>query len=438
MTRKFIGVLAMMALLIGMLVVPASANNPISLCDDDGFVKYESSEAGAWGSTTWTLIPGETDGVLDLTVNEGFEVEVCLFKGTNSKFLPSVGVGYEEGTYPDLEYTAGEGSSHYGLRITGEEPVVVGDPFVRISYICEADFTGTALAWDGAQDVEVEVEDGDHVWRFRYEEANSDATPPASVTYTTNFLGMTGDIDLGQILFETTEDGANGVNVSTDPGPNKYTGTASVSGAICTEKETVEPETQTLTITKVWAGDELTTDNTEDVVTVTFNVLIEGEPVELGNGVESEPFAVGEYEYIGENLVGFPDDVCSYESVVSQISEGVYEVTNTVECEDEEIPGPPGPEGPEGPEGPQGPEGPAGPAGEDGEDGEVVVVERQVTRTITAAPTTTEVQVVPTRVDSGTGGYLPNTGLPAWTLFLMGLGLLLTGSGAVAAVRSRK
>ena len=35
-----------------------------------------------------------------------------------------------------------------------------------------------------------------------------------------------------------TADGANGVSVSTDPGPNLYTGTASVSGEFC---EMVQP-----------------------------------------------------------------------------------------------------------------------------------------------------------------------------------------------------
>lgn len=107
------------------------------------------------------------------------------------------------------------------------------EPFVRITYICQAEVAGVAAAYDGSGFQNVPVNSGDHIWRFRNE-------GDVSVTYTTNSLGMSGSLDPGDIEFLTTSSGQNGVNVSTVPGPNGYGGTASVSGAKC--EVTEEPE----------------------------------------------------------------------------------------------------------------------------------------------------------------------------------------------------
>jgi hypothetical protein len=99
-------------------------------------------------------------------------------------------------------------------------------PFVRVTYICQAPEAGITTGG-------VEVEAGDHIYRIRYEAENSGAQAPDTVSYSTNFLSLTGEIDKGETIFRTSAVGANGVKVVTDPA-NLSNGTASVSGAVCT------------------------------------------------------------------------------------------------------------------------------------------------------------------------------------------------------------
>ena len=517
MTRKFIGVLAMMALLIGMLVVPATAQGQSGQCD---------------GSTTAELKFDREDGDVQTGTFEGYEltatfsedgytvtfsgdgltsVQFCVFGGGDNTESIS-GTSFTSGLTNEGDQTA-QISNVVIYDVTYEIPEPVLDVTVRPilecvapgaegGYVAYFGYLNQSTLDDEPTSVDIAIGDSN-----KFTPGVQDRGQP-----TTFAPGRTGFVDDGGVF--KPENAA--VAVSFD-GSNLVwtldgrTSTASSSSTACPEP----PETQTLTITKVWAGDELTTDNTEDVVTVTFNVLIEGEPVVLGDGVESEPFAVGEYEYVGENVVGFPDDVCSYESEVTGGEGGIYTVTNTVECEEEDEEIPPtltltvnktwegSAEDLEGATATlliDGDEVDFGTAveveagdtvtlsetvegldedlcewagnlpetfdvptdatvdtnytidvinvvacGEDGEDtttvvevevpGETVVVEREVVRTTPS--TTTETRLIPTRVESGTGGYLPNTGIPAFVLFLMGAGALLLGGGVLSAVRSR-
>ena len=114
-------------------------------------------------------------------------------------------------------------------------------PFVRVTYICQADLAGIVDGYN------LEVEPGDHVWRIRHESG------PAT-DFTTNFLSdVQGHIEVGETLFFVTPQSANGVKVITSPLENLYQGTASVSGNICEVPE--EQEKSDLSLVGICLGD---------------------------------------------------------------------------------------------------------------------------------------------------------------------------------------
>ena len=184
-------------------------------------------------------------------------------------------------------------------------------------------------------------------------------------------------------------------------------------------RPTPEPDTTSIAFVKDWGGDDF--EGSDDVV-VTFDVDIDGTTVTLGDGVVSEPFdAEANWEVIGENVTGFPVDECSYIPTIDTgtfVGEvATYTVTNFVTCDEVGVlPGEPVEPEPE------------------------VVTPAPEPEVVTPAPTVevrgeVVTRTTPTRIDSGTGGSLDNTGLLA--LLLTG-GLALSGFGITSAATTRR
>ena len=120
------------------------------------------------------------------------------------------------------------------VPVTPQDPE--NNPFVRVSFICKANFNGTALAFNGSSEDEVAVSNGDYIFRVRYESANSDTNAPATVPYATTQFVSSGTISQDQVIFETTDSPVAGVKVTTTP-TNLSNGTASTNeDQLCEEQ----------------------------------------------------------------------------------------------------------------------------------------------------------------------------------------------------------
>lgn len=177
------------------------------------------------------------------------------------------------------------------------------------------------------------------------------------------------------------------------------------------------PETIRIAFEKEWAGDDF--EGSDDVV-VTFDVEIAGATVTLDDGEASEPFDFGaDWTLIGENVTGFPDDECSYTlgGGTGTLLDDVLTIPieNVVTCEETEVlPTEPIERAPE----------------------DVTPTPEDVTPTPEAEVLgETLTRTTPTRIDSGTGGSLDNSGLLA--LLLVG-GAALSGFGITSAATARR
>ena len=102
-----------------------------------------------------------------------------------------------------------------------ETPEPPEQPFVRITYICQAPEDGIVEGYN------IPILAGQHLWRIRHEQG------PATDFYTNFLSDVQGYVETGQTLFFPTYQGENGVKVITTPLENLYGGTASISGEVC-------------------------------------------------------------------------------------------------------------------------------------------------------------------------------------------------------------
>ncbi len=65
---------AALLMLTPMAALADTPDDPGQLCDQSGYSQHESSYTDDWGSATW----GKEDSTLDLVVNEGSEVDLCI------------------------------------------------------------------------------------------------------------------------------------------------------------------------------------------------------------------------------------------------------------------------------------------------------------------------------------------------------------------------
>ncbi len=133
-----------------------------------------TKQSGDWGSTTFT----PDSGALQLTVNEGWTVDVCINKGSgvgSDPFGGAVDLGeYTEGSYNIWHPNDSneEGSSHYSL-IPKEIPIVEpGEGFLRVfktvldseggdgGEFAGAEFEFTVACDDGFESDPKTIEDG--------------------------------------------------------------------------------------------------------------------------------------------------------------------------------------------------------------------------------------------------------------------------------------
>ena len=181
------------------------------------------------------------------------------------------------------------------------------------------------------------------------EDDRSGEAPDADITLSNWDFKQDEEDNYGEVIgFDWTSD-TQVSSVHTKSGSNNpvNSSTSGTEGTVNTEAGDGEPaishitfcfdepapETQTVSFTKSWDGDEF---DDSDVV-VTFDVEIDGDTVTLDDGEESDPFpADADYSFESENVTGFPDDECNYRAAVSGDEDGDYTVTNMVNCDDPE------------------------------------------------------------------------------------------------------
>ena len=174
----------------------------------------------------WVKVDGINAQSYNYVAPEGKVVaEVCYKAGTSVQYEtidpPQASVTVTTDV-PNPNDNAFQDISHASFRLTDEEKEEEEErPFVRITYICQADIAGIVEGYN------LNVQPGDHIWRVRHESG------PAT-SFSTNFLSdVQGYINVGETLFFVTSQFADGVKVITSPLENLYGGTASVSGAVC-------------------------------------------------------------------------------------------------------------------------------------------------------------------------------------------------------------
>lgn len=118
------------------------------------------------------------------------------------------------------------------------------------------------------------------------------------------------------------------------------------STAFAAESEPDPEDLAQISYTKLWEGDDFDDNDLE----VTFDARIDGMDVVLADGELSQPFHIeGDFELLGENVSGFPDDECSWEQTAMASSTRFIEddvqhydatVINTVVCDETDKPDP--------------------------------------------------------------------------------------------------
>ena len=421
MTRKFIGVLAMMALLIGMLVVPATATvgGDFGACDGLEWLKYEYDE-GVWESSGEDAPSSDTVTLNNWVDKDDEDNEPIGFDWSSTIEVDSVHtksgdnnpVAHPGGMSGSVNTGAGKGEPAISFIVfCFDEPVVVPSTFsVELK-----------KEWDVASDP-------DDIFDEELASATLEATPSEDLLDGAVFNVAESDIDTGNALCVVTETSGLG-DVTLDA-------SLAVEG-VFTHTVTNTVECQDLVpvfdveLVKVWDV-VLDPDGNFDESLASADLL----------ATPSEVLVDGDEFVVTETNIDTGNDLCvvsgtsglgTFTLDAALAEEGVFThtVTNTVVCGTEtiierEVPG------------------------EDtetiievpGEDTTTVVEvevpgETIIERRTTPAPTTTAAGPVPTSIPAGSGGYLPNTGIPAFVLFLMGAGALLLGGGVLSAVRSR-
>lgn len=211
-----------------------SANEEVAVTAGDNIfrVRYESnnSEQNAPASVPYATTQFSHSGTI-------LEDEV-IFAVTQQKVA-----GVKVTTTPANLYN---GTASTNSNQSCEEVDPENNPYVRVTFICKASFDGVALAWTGTENEEIAVNEGDYVFRVRYEGNNSDVNTSAAVPYATTQFVSSGNIDKDEVLFETTNTAVAGVKVTTTP-TNLYNGTASTNENQDCEKKVTDA---TVSVTK--------------------------------------------------------------------------------------------------------------------------------------------------------------------------------------------
>ena len=126
-----------------------------------------------------------------------------------------------DGSYTTDSYDISHTAISFKKIETPEPPEPPVQPFVRITYICQAPEDGIVEGYN------IPMLANQHLWRIRHEQGSA-------TDFHTNFLSdVQGHVEIGQTLFFATYQGENGVKAITTPLENLYGGTASISGAVC-------------------------------------------------------------------------------------------------------------------------------------------------------------------------------------------------------------
>lgn len=279
------------------LAYDGNANQPVVVSNGDYIfrVRYESSNSDATAPAT---VPYSTTQFL---ASGDIDKDEVIFETTSSSVA-----GASVQTTPANLYS-GTASTNENQDCEQADPM--DNPFVRVTFICKADFDGVALAWDGSENQDVNVNNGDYIFRIRYEGNNSDVNAPASVPYETTQFVSSGNIDKDMVVFETTNSSVGGVKVLTTP-TNLYNGTASTNeNQICEQKVT----TATLNVNKFVDNDDGGTVKGDE-----FGLAVNGEPlVSTGEGPGTNFGSIANFESLevpaGEEFTITEDDVDGYD-----------------------------------------------------------------------------------------------------------------------------
>ena len=267
----------------------------------------------------WVKIDPVDAQSYNYTAPEGKVVVETCYKAGTTVVYNTIDPGQSSVTVvSDVDNPTGNAKqdiSHASFRLADAPKEEEERPFVRITYICQADAAGIVEGYG------LSVNPGDHIWRIRHESG------PAT-SFSTNFLSdVYGYIEVGQTLYFVTSQSANGVKVITSPLENLYQGTASVSGAICEVPE--EPKEGDLSLFGECQNDGMikwTVTNTTGE-TIQFSWL-------AANGEN------GNSEVSGNDSASFSSTSEGYNLTVSYVlNDQAMEIGNSVElCKDPEEP----------------------------------------------------------------------------------------------------